>query len=525
MVAMPKKQVVASQWRTAMRELFGKAEFVAAGEVYDRAVDDGATPSADDDLLRARILLKQDENRAVAFLIRRPPRTSGGQQRGRWELWLAVGYSRMRDFERADHHFSVAQRLLTAPEDKAQLAYQLARRSMLEGKLNDAWRYADEMSLDRSQDTKIRREMLRSFIFCHEEHYREAAQTTIDTIRLIGKRREEHLEEWYYALQNVATLGRELSFDEAADVARKEIDADVPWSEDHQAQRFQALKAIGWSCALRGDMLGCFRYLRFAERVIPSAAFAVILLLDRAHFARIVGETNWALDEIAKAESIAEGVDWQALVGEERVGLLLLAEATASIDRERGRYYLARYKALDKMRSPIYLFAFDHRLEAYAAYAEGVVRLAANDTDGAEEAFRKAWSTFDRIGYDWRAARAAIGLLDATKKERWRHLAEDKLQAFPRSWLARDLRDHEMRTIPTVKLPPMQNKVFTMLCQKMTTAEIAQELGLSQHTVRNHLKAVFRAYRVNNRAALVAEAAARGELPPPNKEWSTSNTA
>ena len=39
----------------------------------------------------------------------------------------------------------------------------------------------------------------------------------------------------------------------------------------------------------------------------------------------------------------------------------------------------------------------------------------------------------------------------------------------------------------------MQNKVFTMLHQKMITAEIATALGLSQHTVRNHLKAAFQA--------------------------------
>jgi len=495
-----------------MRDLFSRAEFTAAADAYDRAIDEGASPSADDDLLRARLLLKHDENRAVAFLIRRPPRSSGGQQRGRWELWLAVGYARMRDFERADHHFEVARRLLTAGEDKAQLAYQLARRSMLEGKLDDAWRYADEMSVDRSQDTKVKREMLRSFIFCQEERYRDAAETTINAIRLIGKRREQHLEEWYYAVQNIATLGRELSFEEAAEVARVEVDADVHWSEDHRTQRFQALKAVGWSCALRGDMLGCFRYLRLAERVIPSNAYAAILLLDRAHFARIVGEQNWALDEIAKAETTAENVDWQTLGGEERVGLLLLAEATAPIDRERGRYYLARYKALDKMRSPVYLFAFDHRLEAYAAYAEGLVRAAASDEAGAEESLRKAWSVFDRIGYDWRAARTAMRLFEVTKKDRWRHLAEDKLEAFPSSWLARELRQPAASAIPTVKLPPMQGKVFSMLCQKMTTAEIANELSLSQHTVRNHLKAVFRAYGVNNRAALIAEAASRGEL-------------
>lgn len=509
---MPKKQLVASQWRTSMRDLFARAEFAAAADVYDRAVDEGATPSADDDLLRARLLLKQDENRAVAFLIRRPPRTNGGQQRGRWELWLAVGYARMRDFERADHHFELARRLLTAADDKAQLAYQLARRSMLEGKLDDAWRFVDEMSVDRSQDTKIKREMLRSFIFCQEERYREAAETTINAIRLIGKHRERYIEEWYYAVQNIATLGRELSFEEAAEAARTEVDADVYWSDDHRVQRFQALKAVGWSCALRGDMLGCFRYLRLAERVIPSEAYRAILLLDRAHFARIAGEQHWALDEIAKAENIAENIDWQSLPGEERVGLLLLAEATASIDRERGRYYLARYKALDKMRSPVYLFAFDHRLEAYAAYAEGVVRAAAHDETGAEESLRKAWSVFDRIGYDWRAARAAMRLFEVTQKSRWRHLAEDKLEAFPESWLARELRQPEARSTPTVKLPPMQHKVFSMLCQKMTTAEIAGELGLSQHTVRNHLKAVFRAYGVNNRAALIAEAAARGDL-------------
>lgn len=495
-----------------MRDLFSKAEFTAAADVYDCAAAEGATLSADDDLLRAQILLKHDENRAVAFLIRRPPRGAGGQQRGRWELWLAVGYARMRDFERADHHFALAQRLLSSSEDRAMLAYQLARRWMLEGNLNEAWRYLDEMSVDRSQGTKFRRELLRSFIYCQAEQYRDSAQTVIDALRLIGKHREDYLEEWFHAVQNLALLGRELSFDEAAEVARGEVDADVHWPEDYRTQRFQALKAVGWSCALRGDMLGCFRYLRLAERVIPSDAFRAILLLDRAHFARIVGEQNWALDEIAKAENIAETVDWQNLAGEERIGLLLLAEATAPIDRERARYYMARYKGLDKIRSPLHLFAFDHRLEAFAAYAEGVVRAGGKDNGAAEEALRKAWSIFDRIGYGWRAARVAMRLFELTKKDRWRHLAEDKLEAFPRSWLARELRQPVDSATPKVKLPPMQGKVFSMLCQKMTTAEIAQELGLSQHTIRNHLKAVFRAYGVNNRAALIAEAASRGEL-------------
>ncbi len=509
---MPKKQLIARDWREAMRDQFAKGEFVAAGEAYDAAVSHEAATTYDDDLLRARILLKQDENRAVGFLIRRPPKGRAAAQRGKWALLLGIGYSRMRDFERADEYFDQASRTLTSAADQAQVKYHLARRQMLEGRTDEAWRLAADMAREKSHATRVANELLRSFIYSQEERYRESAQSLIQAIGLIGKQREQYLEEWFHAVQNLALLGRELAFDEAAALARSEVDQPVDWPDDFATQRFQALVTVGWSCALRGDMLGCFRYLRAAERRIPSDAFRVILLLDRAYFARIVGEPNWALDEVAQAENVAERIDWNGLPGEERLALLLLARATAEIDPERGRFYLARYKGLDRIRSPLHLFAFDHRLEAYAAYTEGVVRMAGKGI-GAEEAFRNAWVIFDRIGFDWRAARTAMRLFEVTKKERWRHLAEDKLEAFPQSWLARELRARSSSpSHAPVKLPPMQNKVFTMLCRKMTTAEIAEELGLSQHTVRNHLKAVFRAYGVNNRAALIAEAASRGDL-------------
>jgi DNA-binding CsgD family transcriptional regulator len=510
---MRKNLATPGNWRQTMQERFAGAQFTAAGDAYDDAVQDGAVPTYDDDLLRARILLKHDENKAVAFLIRRPPKKQNALRQGHWALLLAIGYARMRDFERADHHFALARRQLSARADRSDLAYHLARRWLLEGRTDEARHAADELSRDQSQASKIANAMLQSFILSHEERYREAAESLIRGIVLIGKRREQHLEEWFHAVQNLAALGRELSFDEAVALARQEVDQPIEWPEDFRTQHFQALKAVGWACALRGDMLGCFRYLRAAERTTPNDAFKVILLLDRAYFARIIGEATWALDEVAKAENVADRVDWNAIAGDERVGLLLLADAMAEIDKERARFYLARYRRLDRIRSPLALFAFDHRLEAFEAYAEGVVRQT-DGGKGADELFRKAWIIFDRIGYDWRAARAAMRLFEVTKKDRWRHLAEDKLEAFLQSWLARELRSsHETKARQPVKLPPMQGKVFAMLCQKMSTAEIAEALGLSQHTIRNHLKAVFRAYGVNSRAALVAEAANRGELP------------
>jgi DNA-binding CsgD family transcriptional regulator len=509
---MAKKQSVAPRWFDEMRELFARCQFSAAGDVYDQAIESGAAPSYAAQLLAARILLKRDENRAVAFLIRRPPKAKASRERTEWALLLGIGYARMRDFERADHYFETVQKLARSPGDRAMLAYQLARRYMLSGELAEARRHADEMAGDKSLAAQIKRELLESFILSQEERYLDSAESVIRAIKLIGDQRDDYLEEWFYAIQNLALLARELSLPEASEIAKAHVDADLEWPADVAAQRFQALKAVGWSCALRGDVLGCFRYLREAEHTKPSPAFEAIMLLDRAYFARIVGEENWARNEVEKAEVLFDRVEWNEAPGDERLGLLLMAEAIVEYNREKAHYFLARYKGLDKMRSPLALFAFDQRCEAFAAYCEGFVRLKSGES-GAEESLRKAWVIFDRIGYDWRAGRTALRLFEATGKERWRHLAEDKLEPYPRSWLAQETAAQTMASASPVKLPRMQRTVLEMLCRKMTTAEIAADLGLSQHTVRNHLKAVFRAYKVNNRAALVAEVAGRGELP------------
>src|SRR5579863_5594303 len=117
---MAKKQLVAPQWFGEMRRLYDRCQFLAAGDVYDDAVESGASPSYQAQLLAARILLKRDENRAVAFLIRRPPKAP--RERAEWAMLLAIGYARMRDFERADYHFDMVGKLARSPADKAILA-------------------------------------------------------------------------------------------------------------------------------------------------------------------------------------------------------------------------------------------------------------------------------------------------------------------------------------------------------------------------------------------------------------------
>lgn len=499
-------------WSERMHREFAAAKFSEASTTYDDAVGEGARPTYETRLLRARLFLKRDENKAVSFLVRHKPDKEAPRWRGLWHMYLAVGYARMRDFDRADHHFDEAHELLNDSKDLASLSFHRARRMLLELRVDDARRYIEEMSRDGSWETRVDQELLTSFAFAHQERYHDEAKALIKTLKMLGDERDAYLEPWFHAVENLAVLGRELAHENLAAVAKAEVDRDVEWPADFRLQRFQALKAVGWSRALRGDALGCFRYLRMAERAAPTDAFKAIVQVDRAHFARFVGERNWSFDELAQAEAIAESVDWNARTGDERVALLLLAESFAEVDAEKARYYLARFSGLDKIRSPLHLFAFDHRLDAMAAYAKGVVEMAEGD-EKAEDSLRQAFVVFDDIRYDWRAGRTALALHRATGKERWLHAAEQKLKPYLNSWLGEELRVAKVGKPYRVQLPTQQQRVFEMLCSKMSTAEIAAKLNLSQHTVRNHLKAVFRAFGVHNRSALVAEAARRGELP------------
>jgi hypothetical protein len=134
--------------------------------------------------------------------------------------------------------------------------------------MDEECRFADEMSEDRSRTGRLN-ELLQPFILSHEERYQEAADSLIHAIESIGKHRREYLEDWLHAVQNLAALEHELPFERASALAGSEVDQDIAWPDDFRTQRFQALKVVGWSCALRGDLLGCFA-ISVRKRVAPA---------------------------------------------------------------------------------------------------------------------------------------------------------------------------------------------------------------------------------------------------------------
>jgi DNA-binding CsgD family transcriptional regulator len=53
-------------------------------------------------------------------------------------------------------------------------------------------------------------------------------------------------------------------------------------------------------------------------------------------------------------------------------------------------------------------------------------------------------------------------------------------------------------------LPPRLKETLKGLCEGLAEKEIAAKLGLSQHTVHDYVKSIYRRFRVQSRAALVA---------------------
>jgi DNA-binding CsgD family transcriptional regulator len=68
------------------------------------------------------------------------------------------------------------------------------------------------------------------------------------------------------------------------------------------------------------------------------------------------------------------------------------------------------------------------------------------------------------------------------------HIFDDRSEAFP--WAA--------------KLPPRVRQTLDTLLTGASDKEIAARLGLSPHTVRDYIKAIFKAYRVSSRVELIA---------------------
>jgi DNA-binding NarL/FixJ family response regulator len=489
------------------RELFREAQFTRAAELLDRAEAGGPLDAASA-ILRARIRLVRDPAGALIYLTERARSLTSKPVRGEATVLQGAALARLGDHASAAACFRTALALCAKdPSLSATVRYQQATSLWMQRKLDEAQRILSRVDWSVATDqVRVQHYVLRGAIEASRGNMAEQGGILLEALRFVREEREPSVLHWAYLVSQISYLARELYSPSLRAAAYEEL-PKVPWTTDIADTHFTTLRAVAWCHALEGDYFNAFRRLKEAALVAPSPAWRVMSLCDRSYLARCLGETRWAEQERSDARELATTVDWNALDGEERFALCLLAELFAETDGPLALAQIAEYRKATRQFSSILASADDRRVTALESYSLGVVQQSLGETAEAIRLVTQAYQIYDAVGYRWRSGRAARVLAQLTGQPVWRERAASALDAYPRSWLMEARAKPHVPILPGVaSLTASQQAVYEHLVRGLSTREIALQLQRSEFTIRNHVKAIFKALGVKSRASLIARA-------------------
>ena len=142
-------------------------------------------------------------------------------------------------------------------------------------------------------------------------------------------------------------------------------------------------------------------------------------------------------------------------------------------------------------------------LTAMAAAADGSVRLAEDDPDGAVLRLRQAWSTFQGLGFPYDSARVQCRLADAARRSG--DLATAELELAAGHAALRRLGDPSSQS-PAVRLTVREIEVLRLVASGASNRTIGARLVLSEHTIARHVSNILTKTECRTRAAATAYA-------------------
>ena len=211
------------------------------------------------------------------------------------------------------------------------------------------------------------------------------------------------------AVVNLAVFARNADSAEAAAIVRAHYDA-ITWTPEIAHRRFAIHDALGWCAAMRGDEVSAFRSFRAAAETATADEERVIVAVDGASLAMALGRHDAAREELERAWSLAECIDWSASAGDRRLALCWLADALAPFDPVRARALIERFDAIDAGLPVLAASRVDPRTSLLVTYARARVAAAEGARETARAAFRTCFEMWTTVGYAPRAADASAQL-------------------------------------------------------------------------------------------------------------------
>ncbi len=487
---------------------FSSADYQACRKLIAAARD-----TEESALALSRVDLR--EGRAVDVVERLSNvRPADARLRVERDIWLGAAYGVTGDAESAHRLFDRALLAVRAPDEIYYAAlFQKAHAFWMDRRWPELEAAVAELIAAPNAGYRGRGYVLRGWMLAGKnDDAHGQARECLRALDEFDSMSRPDMRVRLSTLMTLSALARELGLESVAQRVRTAYEAMHPTS-GMRIQHFKMTRILGWIDALEGNELAAFRRFRQARDHAPSDLWRVQCIADRAMLARASGERTFALDQLYAAHDLASRLPWNDAIEEERLALVNLADLFADVDAALAQRYLAQFRSLRTTMDRRMGFANDARLRGLEAYSSGAALLRLGEGQAAREMLHEAYDIFSKFDYGWRAALAAMGMHDATQDSHWLARARKAIKRWPKSWIAGELRRVEETRSPSddeAMVTRAQRPILKLLMEGRRNADIAEALGKSPNTVRNHIAEIFRTFNVGSRGELIALLSNRG---------------
>lgn len=278
-----------------------------------------------------------------------------------------------------------------------------------------------------------------------------------------------------------------------------ELLEQIEWHELRNDDRFYCERALAWKVAESGNAIDSLYRLGTIAAYATSPLQRAILATDRARVDVLCRDEDHAAIAATEALERFNTIGWEtdvhndailtAFASTDVLSRLAPTQTRELVERVRSA---STSPALGAQHSPL--------REAYSELALAFTLEAASD---AIEHGRKAYRAFESLGYRFRAAVAALRVYDLSPRspryEHWLAKAQRYVDAYPRGPLARELRE---RSQPLRSLTPRRRQILAAIDAGRTNEQIAKTLGISENTVKEHVRELHQLFGVERRTEL-----------------------
>jgi DNA-binding CsgD family transcriptional regulator/tetratricopeptide (TPR) repeat protein len=347
------------------------------------------------------------------------------------------------------------------------------------------------------------------WIDVRRERFEPAGRTflaAIDTLRATGRIDARFHARALHAVASVASETMDLPLGERA-VAEY---ARVAWTDSLRVERFDTLQYLRFHLMQKGELEAASIAARDAIAFATREAFVAIGETNAAVSSRLIGEDrSWRI-QLERAWNVLRSTSWRAADDDARVALTNFAIEAATEMPAEARQAVTLYQSLSAKRNPQSGFAAgDRRIGAYEGIAAARVAEVLGRHELAVSEYERALTIWVEIGYEMRAALAALDLSRLTGDSRYDAVVQSALARAPKAWFA----PIDDSTSPLAALTPAERTVLVRLLAGKSAKAIAASLGRSHFTINNHTRKIFSAFDVNSRARLLARCVELGITP------------